>query len=276
MIPVSGTTKVAGLVGYPATYSLSPALHNAAYRAMEFDAVYVVFPTKSQHLAQAIDGMRALSLLGVSVTIPHKEHVVALCDELTPQARELQAVNCISLVDDKLIGHNTDGDGFVRSLEEEFGFQPEAKRAAVIGGGGAARAVVDALARHGAAEVTVVNRSHERARETTALAGGVGRVGEVTDIASADLVVNATPVGMVGELEGKSPVPSEVFRPGQVVVDLIYKPARTRFLLDAEAAGARVGNGLGMLLHQAALQIELWTGRTPSLDAMRAAVSDHV
>jgi shikimate dehydrogenase len=275
VIAVSGTTRVAGLLGFPATYSLSPALHNAAYEAMGFDATYVVFPTQPQHLVAAVEAVRALNLLGVSVTIPHKEAVVALCDELTVQAQQLQAVNCISLVDGKLIGHNTDGDGFVRALDDELTFLPAGKRAVVVGGGGAARAVVDALTRHGATEVVVVNRSAERAKETAELAGDIGRVGDLADIPTADLVVNATPVGMVGDLEGQSPVPSDVFRSEQVVVDLIYKPARTQFLLDADAAGARVGNGLGMLLHQAALQIELWTGKSPSLDAMRAAVA-HV
>lgn len=268
---VTGTTAVAGLLGYPATYSVSPALHNAAYRAMGVDAVYVVFPTKAEDLTTAVSSVRALHMLGVSVTIPHKEAVVALCDELSEQARALQAVNTIVNDSGVLRGHNTDGEGFVRSLVD-VSFDVAGSQVAVIGAGGAARAVVDALARHGAKEIAIVNRSANRAADTATIAD-VARTGDATDIAEADLVVNATPLGMVGEHEGVSPVDASVFRSNQVVVDLIYKPAKTAFLEDAERAGATTLNGLGMLLHQAALQIELWTGRNAPVDIMRAAIS---
>jgi shikimate dehydrogenase len=269
---VSGTTRVAALLGYPATYSVSPALHNAAYESMGIDAVYVVFPTRPQNLPTAIASVRALNMLGVSVTIPHKEAVVALCDELSNQARALQAVNTIVNDNGKLVGHNTDGDGFVRSLAEELSFDPSGKRVVVIGAGGAAKAVIEALSRYGAAEIAVVNRSAARAAETATISD-VARTGDATDISDADLVINATPLGMVGEHEGMSPVDGNVFRNGQTVVDLIYKPAQTQFLIDAAAVGAKTANGLGMLLHQAALQIELWIGQKAPVDVMKKAIA---
>jgi shikimate dehydrogenase len=273
MIPApSGTTRVAGLLGYPAAYSLSPALHNAAYMDLGLDVVYTVFPTKAEHLRDAVAAVRALNLLGVSVTIPHKETIVALCDEVAPAARSLGAVNCIARDGDRLVGHNTDGAGFVSSLRNDLRFDPGGERCVVIGGGGAAKAVIAALAEHGATEVIVVNRSLARAQEAAAVAGATGRTGNASDVPEADLVVNATPLGMVGEYEGLSPVDASLLRSHHVVVDLVYQPKQTRLLLEAEAAGARVANGLGMLIHQAAAQIEIWTGQRPSIPVMRAAV----
>jgi shikimate dehydrogenase len=266
-------TKVAALVGYPATYSLSPALHNAAYQHMGFDALYVVFPTKPEDLAGAVHGARSLGLLGMSVTIPHKEAIVSLCDELSADAQALHAVNTVVFNDGRIIGHNTDGAGFIRSLVGDLQFDALHKRCVVIGAGGSARAVVNALGRAGAADVVVISRSPDRAEETAALAGSCGHAGSIEDIAAADLVVNCTPVGMTGEHEGQSPIPLGLFQQDQVVVDLIYSPAETAFLADAAATGARTANGLGMLIHQAALQIELWTGGSPSIAAMQAAVT---
>jgi shikimate dehydrogenase len=275
MLPMpTGTTRVAALLGYPATYSLSPVLHNTAYQHLGVDAVYVVFPTKTDHLAAAVESIRVLNMLGASITIPHKEAVGALCDEVTPVAQRLGAVNCIANVDGRLVGHNTDGSGFVRALQADLGFDPAGKRCVVLGAGGAAKAVIASLAASGADEVVVVNRSADRAREAALLAGDGGRVGVPEDAGSADLVVNATPVGMVGEWEERSPLDAAYFRSGQVVVDLIYKPERTVLLNDAERAGARVANGLGMLIHQAAEQIRIWSGKDAPVALMRSAVGE--
>lgn len=273
LIPTpSGTTKVAALLGYPATYSQSPALHNAAYAEMDFDGVYVVLPVKPEHLPVALEAVSALNFMGASVTIPHKETAATLCDVLSDHAKALSAVNCLVVKDGLLHGYNTDGEGFLRSLRQDLAFDPAGKRCVVIGAGGAARAVIAALGAASASEIVVVNRSEQRAEDALLLAPDVARVGSVADLESANLVVNATPLGMVGDQQDVSPVESGHFRNGQVVVDLIYKPERTVFLKDAEAAGARVANGMGMLIHQAAAQIEIWTGKSPSIAAMRAAV----
>jgi shikimate dehydrogenase len=261
------------LLGYPATYSLSPALHNAAYTQLGVDAVYVVFPTLPEHLREAVMAVRALNMLGVSVTIPHKEQAGTFCDELTDSARALGAVNCIANVDGTLMGHNTDGAGFVAALRHELQFEPLGKRCVVLGAGGAAKAVVVALAAAGATDIAVVNRSQDRANTCAQLAPGRARIGEPQDALQADLVVNATPLGMVGEWQAETPLDASCFREGQVAVDLIYQPARTRFLQEAEAAGVRTANGLGMLIHQAAAQIEIWLGEDAPIDTMRRAVS---
>jgi shikimate dehydrogenase len=232
----------------------------------------VVFPIEPGCIEHAVAAARTFNVMGASVTIPHKEAVVAFCDELSPEAVALDAVNTLQFLGGKVIGHNTDGPGFLASLGEELQFDVSGSRCVVLGAGGAAKAVVASLAAAGAEQITVVNRSEERGAGTAALGGARGRVGGVDDVAGADLIVNATPVGMQGEFEGQSPLAVEHLRSGQVVADLIYRPARTPLLEMAAAAGARTMNGTGMLLHQAALQVELWTGRKPPVEVMRNAM----
>lgn len=239
---------------------------------MGVDAVYVVFPVLPEDLEGAVAAARTFNFLGVSITIPHKESVVGFCDELTAEAQMLGAVNTLQLLDGRVIGHNTDGQGFLRSLLEEKNFDVRDQKCAVIGAGGAAKAVIASIAAAGAADISIVNRSPERAKLAARVGGSVARVGVLEDVSNADLVVNATPIGMTGESEHLSPVPADVFSGGQVVADLIYKPSRTVLMSDAEARGASVMNGLGMLIHQAARQIEIWTGQEPPVAAMRVAV----
>jgi shikimate dehydrogenase len=225
--------------------------------------------------------MRRADVSGLSVTMPHKADVAALVDECAEVARRLEAVNCIVRRDGVLLGTNTDGAGFVASLARGASFSPSGKRCLVIGAGGAARAVVLALAESGAVEVAVLNRTSARAATAAALAGPVGSVvpaGEkalVEAVGSADLVVNATPFGMAGASpEGQSPwlVAPQLLHPGQVAADLVYAPRPTPWLREAIAAGAQGVDGLGMLVHQAAAQLELWTGEPAPVEAMwRAA-----
>ncbi|HKY16103.1 MAG TPA: shikimate dehydrogenase, partial [Microthrixaceae bacterium] len=176
-------------------HSLSPAIHQAAFAATGLDWTFVAFEVPPESLDAAIEGMRALGIAGLSVTMPHKEAVVDLVDELSPAARELGAVNCVADVDGRLVGHNTDGDGLMAALDAE-GVDVAGRRVVVLGAGGAARAVVRSLALRGAEQVVVVNRSADRAARAAALAGEAGAVGGVESLSSADVVVNATPVGM--------------------------------------------------------------------------------
>lgn len=219
--------------------------------------------------------MRVLGLGGLSVTMPHKQDVIGALDRLSPDAAALRAVNCVACDGAELVGHNTDGAGFVASLRNDEGIDPAGWRCVVVGAGGAARAVVHALADAGAEEVVVVNRTAGRAREAAALAGDVGRVGADADVAGAQLVVNATSVGMGAEPGATTPLPLDPARlhADQVVVDVVYLPQRTPLLIAAERAGARPVDGLGMLVHQAALAIRLWTGVEPDVSVMRAAAS---
>lgn len=273
---VSAATRVAGVIGNPVRHSLSPVLHNAAYRALGLDWVYVAFEVADGETQGALDAMRALGLAGLSVTMPHKTAAAAGCDELSADAAALRSVNTLSLdAAGRLIGDSTDGEGFLRSLRDA-GHDASGASVVLLGAGGAARAVARALGNAGA-HVVVCARRHEAAAATAELAGGV--VASWTErgeaATEATIVVNATPVGMadVAAADGDDlPIPLEVLHPGQVVAELVYHPRETPLLLGARARGVDVVDGLGMLVHQAGLQIERWTGQLAPIAAMRAAV----
>jgi shikimate dehydrogenase len=208
--------------------------------------------------------------------MPHKDAVAELVERRSPRAERVGAVNCVVLGTGPSWGDNTDGPGLVASLRHGDRFDPEGARCLVIGAGGAARAVIVGLADAGAGEVIVVNRSAERGALAAGLAGPIGRVGVAADATGCDLVVNATPVGMGGSgQEGPAewPIDPALFGKGQFVVDLVYHPPISSWLLAARERGAEASNGLGMLVHQAALQVGLWTGADPPVDAMWRAVS---
>ncbi|MEO8266400.1 MAG: shikimate dehydrogenase [Ilumatobacteraceae bacterium] len=265
---ISATTRVAAVIGSPVRHSLSPALHNAGFDATGVDWVYTAFEVAPGGADAAIAAMRALGLGGLSVTMPHKEAVAELVDELDPAAAALRSVNTVVVLDDgRLKGYSTDGAGFVASLGAQ-GAEISGSHVGVIGGGGAARAIIDAVARAGAARVTVVNRSADRAIAAAALAGSIGSVGIESRLRECDIVVNATSVGM-GSTE--LPCDAGLLNSGQIVADIVYHPRRTAFLVVAEQAGARTVEGLGMLVHQALVQQRLWTGAPVDAAVMWAA-----
>ena len=267
---LSAATTVVGVIGDPVAHSLSPLLHNTAFEVMGLDWVSVGFPVGTGHAGTALAGAGALGVRGLSVTMPHKDAVADLVTSRSPLVELLGAVNCLVEGPAGWRGENTDGPGFVDALRHIGEFDPGGRSCLVVGAGGAARAVVAGLAGAGASEVVVVNRSADRALVAAGLAGPVGRAGEESDAALADLVVNATPLGMglpAGAAEAW-PVRPELLRPGQVVVDLVYHPLVTPWMAAARDRGALVANGLGMLVHQAALQLALWTGRDVPVQAM--------
>jgi shikimate dehydrogenase len=270
--------SLVGVIGSPIAHSLSPLLHNTAFGALGLDWQSRAFEVPPGQAAQALAAMREGGITGLSVTMPHKADVAALV-ECSPVAARLGAVNCVLNSEGTLWGTNTDGEGFVASLGRGAAFPVGGRRCLVIGAGGAARAVVLALAEAGAGEVAVVNRTGSRAEEAAALAGSVGRVVPAGDaavagvVAQAELVVNATPVGMVGSGDEEWLVAPSLLHAGQVVVDLIYVPRPTPWLAAAAHAGATTMSGLGMLVHQAAAQVALWTGQTPPVDAMWEAAA---
>jgi shikimate dehydrogenase len=273
---ISGHTRAAGVIGTPIRHSLSPAIFNAAFGAAGLDWAYLAFDVPEGAAGLALGGMRALGLDGLSVTMPHKAAVLEGLDELSPDAEALGAVNCISRRGGMLLGDNTDGAGFIDSLRVDDGIEVDGLRCAVVGAGGAGRAVARALGHGGAAEVVVVNRSSEPAERAVALAGPSARVGRAEDLEAVELVVNATPLGMgvvvttAGEPE-PLPLDPDRIAAGQTVVDLVYHPAVTPLLAAARERGARGINGLGMLIHQAAHAFRLWTSEEPPLEAMSAA-----
>lgn len=265
---LSATTRVAGVIGDPIRHSRSPAIHNAAFAATGLDWVFCAFEVPRGGAAAALAAVRALGLGGLSVTMPHKQAAAAACDELTPAAAALDAVNTVVPRDGgRLLGASTDGEGFLRSVRDR-GVEPAAGPALVLGAGGAARAIVLALGDAGA-DVTVAARRADAAATAAALAPGARSVPLAgCDPAGFSLVVNATPVGMQGEPPAVDP---ERLNPGQFVVDTVYHPMETPLLAAARARGVPAANGLDMLVHQAALAFELWTGVDAPLADMRAA-----
>jgi shikimate dehydrogenase len=263
------TARLAAVIGSPVAHSLSPAIHRAAFASAGIDWSYVAFDVADGDAGAALDAMRTLGIAGFSVTMPHKTAVAELVDRLDPAARVLRSVNTVSWDGDQLVGSSTDGAGFVASLADA-GVDVHESRVAIIGAGGAARSLVDALARAGSIDITVLNRTADNAVQAAALAA-VASPGVASDISRADIVVNATSVGM-GDNDGL-PSDPDLFRADQVVADLIYHPLETRWLRAAAERGCRTLDGLGMLVHQAALQQQIWLGDAAVIDtaAMRAA-----
>lgn len=266
-------TRLAAVIGSPVAHSRSPAIHNAAFAALGLPWTYLAFEVPPGRTSAAVRGMRALvGFDGMSVTFPHKMAAAKEVDQLSPTALALGVVNTVVREDDgRLRGECTDGDGFVASLRASS-LDPAGWRCVVVGAGGSARAIVRSLAQAKAAEVIVVNRTLDNAIKACSFAGAVGRVGDPSDASGADLVVNATPLGMSGGTEG-FPVDPSLLSADQVVVDLVYEPAETPFGEAARARGARVMNGLGLLVHQAAVQFELWTGEPAPLEVLWAAAT---
>jgi len=269
--PAPGGTRVCCIIGWPVEHSLSPAMHNAAFRAAGLDWVYVPLPVEPDDVGAAVAGIRALGIAGANVTMPHKRAVIEHLDEVSGEAGRIGAVNVIVRAGERLIGANTDGAGFLRFLRRTAGVDPAGSRALLLGSGGAARGVGVALADAGAS-VLVAARDPVRGGEVANAIGPHAAVVPFDDareaLADADLVVNATPVG---QEDGSTPVDTDGIAARHLVIDLVYSPPSTPLLDVARARGARAYNGLGMLVEQAALAFELWTGRPAPAGTMSAA-----
>jgi shikimate dehydrogenase len=268
---IRGRTRLAGVIGWPVDGSLSPVIHNAAFEALGLDWAYMPLAVPPGRVREAVAGLRALGFAGANVTMPHKTEVARAVDVLTEDARLLDAANTITIGADVIEGANTDAPGFERFLRLDAGFDPGGRRALVFGAGGAARACALALGRAGLAELVVAVREPARGVALTRLFRELSTDLRVVPIAAAtseraDLVVNATPVGGAGES-----LPHPPLGQGVLVVDLLYRPALTPLLASAREAGAVAFGGLGLLLHQAALSFELWTGQEPPMPVMSAA-----
>jgi shikimate dehydrogenase len=267
---ISGATRLAGIIGDPVRHSLSPLLHNTAYAELGLDWTYVAFEVPDGATHAALDAVRVLRLVGLSVTMPHKTAAADAVDVLSEDARALHSVNTVSVrADGSLHGDSTDGPGFLRALRES-GHELDGASVLVLGAGGAARPVALALGRAGA-KVTIAARRSEAAADAAALtgAGTVPWFDRAAANDAATILVNATPLGMG---DGALPLAATALRADQVVVDLVYHPLETPLLAAARAVGAATVDGLGMLVHQAALQVEQWSGLEAPVGQMRHAV----
>ncbi len=269
--------RVAAVIGDPARHSRSPAIHNAAFAATGLDWVFTAFEVPAGGGEAALEAMRVLQLAGLSVTMPLKSEVAEASDTRDYEVEVLGAANCIVPLDDgRLRAVNTDASGFVSALRADAGVGPDGLRVALLGAGGAARAVAWGLAAAGAADVAVINRTPSKAQAAADVAnaareaGQPGRVGSMDDIAAADIVVNATSVGM-GAGAASVPCDPALLRPGQVAVDLVYEPLETAWLAALRSRGVEAHNGLSMLAYQAAAAFELWTGAEAPVEVMRQA-----
>jgi shikimate dehydrogenase len=278
---VSGKTKICALIGDPVEHTMSPPMHNAAFRQLGLDYIYVPFRVKPEDLAAVVAGFKALNVRGFNVTIPHKVTVTSLLDTLDPLAEKIGAVNTVVNDNGKLTGYNTDATGFLQALLQQ-GMEPDGKNVVILGAGGASRAISYILAENGAG-LTILNRlqeldwavdlahriSEDFGKEVRALE--LTRENLTNVLAGAAILINATSVGMTPD-EGASPVPADLLRPELVVFDIVYNPIRTRLLKEAEAAGCRTAGGIDMLAWQGALAFEKWTGQQAPLDLMRREV----
>ncbi len=276
-------TRLVGVIGWPIEHSLSPAMQNAALREMGLNWLYLAFAVEPERVGQAIGGVRGLGLVGLNVTIPHKSAVIEHLDEIDDAVEALGVANTIVRREDgSLMGHNTDGPGFLRSLGEH-GHGVAGRAVALMGAGGSARSVAWACARDGAASVTVINRTLERAEDVAELvrgATGLARVNAVglgssearEAVSVADVIVDCTSVGMYPRHDVEPVVPAAWMRAGQVVVDLTYNPIDTVLLKAARAAGAQTVDGAGMLVHQGAISLQYWSGQEPPVETMRRAL----
>jgi len=267
----------AGIIGRPVRHSLSPAFQGAAFEACGLDVQYELWDTAPEALAGRLVSLRAPEFLGANVTIPYKEAVIPLLDELGGQSARAGAVNTIVNRDGRLFGFNTDGPGFVSALKDEAGFDPAGRSILLLGAGGAARGIAFALAEARVGSLTIANRSLQRAERlagdvTTAMAGPVDAIATPTSLLPYDCVVNGTSVGMHGgSAPGQSPVNLETARPGTLVADIVYAPLETPMLHAAKARGLPVLGGLAMLVYQGALAFELWTGLAAPVEVMFSA-----
>jgi shikimate dehydrogenase len=278
---IDSHTQLYAVIGYPVRHSFSPLMHSAAFRARKINAVYLAFEVSPENLKDALGGIKSLGILGLNVTLPHKEACIPFLDEVEPTAKLIGAVNTLHLKDGKLIGYNTDGQGFIRALKETLKIKPKGKRFFILGAGGASRAVGFNLAKEGAKAISFYDVVRSKAENLVIdlrlnfpnckirLASSLPQ-----HLKDFDCLINATPVG----LKKNDPLilnPVSL-HPKLAVCDLIYNPAQTKLLKLAKSRRLRTMNGLGMLLYQGVIAWELWIGRKVPVAAMRKVLEREI
>ena len=272
------TIEVAAIIGFPVSQSLSPAMHNAVFRQRKLDWSYAAIEVQEHALSGVLQTLGSKGLLALSVTMPHKERIFEILNnssndlgEVDESARAARSVNTIAVSGGRLIGSNTDGDGCCNAIEQA-GVGIAGSRVVVVGAGGTARAIVATLARRGASDVAVINRTESRAQDLVA-STNVARVGKAEDLADATILINATSVGMGTQ---ETPVDATRLHSALVVLDAVYHPLETTLLRDAKRAGAKTVDGLWMLVHQGALQQLAWFNEIGDVQLMRQAAVDEL
>jgi shikimate dehydrogenase len=275
---ISAKTKVYGVIGDPIEHSLSPALHNAAFKELKLDCIFLAFKVKTGEAENAIRGMRGIGICGLNVTMPHKEAVIAYLDEVDSTAKFLKSVNTVLNDNGKLIGFSTDGYGALNALKEN-GVTFNGKKVLLLGGGGAAKAIAFALAKL-VDELIILNRSPEKIKPLTKTMNQESNKQVSTgllapraiqkNIQNVDILINATSVGMHPNDE-HSIVEPQWLTPNLTVMDIVYNPVETKLAKDAKKAGAKVISGVEMLIYQGAASFEIWTGHKAPVEVMRKA-----
>jgi len=270
---ISGSTKLAAVIGSPISHSLSPIIHNAGFRAINFDAVYLAFEYGTGDAEEAVTAMRNLPIIGLSVTMPLKTEICDYVDELSDSAKALNSCNCIYWKGSSLIGESTDGIGFINSYLEKFPNGLDDKRVGIIGAGGAARSIIVALNYSNCEEILIANRSKEKA-EAACVLSEKSKLASVNDFDVCDIIINATSIGMSGSSSpDQSPLPPGLLTKNHVVVDIVYNPIETELLKQAKSVGAATLGGVLMLVHQAAAAFQLWTNEIAPIKPMKTAAN---
>lgn len=281
---LSEHTKHFAVIGHPIGHSLSPIMHNASMKELGYDGIYEALDIHPDNLMGELARLAKEGYAGLNLTVPHKEIAFRGLEELDDSARLFGAANTVEFTEEGMVGHNTDGYGFLKALDEAFGKTVEGDDVFVLGCGGAGRATALQAAVNGAKSLVLADIDAERVQKLNDEISGLTPNVEVVQALdpsvqidlcrNCDLVVQASPMGM--KKDDPSLLPSEAFREGQRVFDLIYMYPATAFLATAREAGAEIANGLGMLLHQGARAFEIWTGIEPSIPAMRQALEEAV
>lgn len=277
---ITAKTKILGIFGYPTGHTISPAMHNAVIKALRLDMVYLPFEVKPSELREAIKCIKSIGMIGVNITIPHKEAVIKFIDDVSEEARHIGAVNTIVNKDGRLIGHNTDGYGYITSLKEECNFNPKGKNIAILGAGGAARGILVALSVKKPKTIVIANRTLARAislikafkgkfPETKFKAVDLNKDILKKYFKEIELLVNTTSVGM--KKNETVEIPLELLPKTAVVSDIVYNPLETLLLKKAKKLGLTTHSGLGMLVHQGVKSFKLWTGMDAPIEVMRKA-----
>jgi shikimate dehydrogenase len=283
MNELTGKTRICGVIGDPIEHTLSPTMQNAAFNALKLDVAFLAFKVKPAELENAVNGMRALNVRGLNVTMPHKSTVMNFLDRIDLSAQIVNSVNTILNKESKLFGFNTDGVGALKALREN-GVEPKGRKVLLLGAGGAARAIAYAMAKE-SDELAVLNRTVKPAQELVKLlektankkivAGALSPKEIQQNLQDSDILINATSIGMKPKID-ESLVAPKLLRPDLAVMDIVYNPIETKLAKDAKAAGAKVVSGVEMLIYQGAASFEIWTGKSAPVEVMRQAALNHL
>lgn len=280
---ITGKTRVCGVIGEPIEHTLSPLMHNAAFETLRLDYVFLAFRVKPAQVESAVNGMRALNIRGLNITMPHKSTIIKHLDRVDLSAQIVNSVNTVLNKENLLFGFNTDGVGALKALKEN-GVELKGRKVLLLGAGGAARAIAYTMAKE-ADELAVLNRTVKQAQALAKLleksfnkkisTGSLSPTDIQSNLKDSDILINATSVGMKPRAE-ESPVPLKLLRSNLAVMDIVYNPLETKLAKDSKAAGARVVSGVEMLIYQGAASFELWTGKSAPIEVMRQAALNHL